>query len=170
MAERNADEPAEWGSEDACAHLHRFHGIRYSESAGFRIQSVRHTYVGVDDGNETSVLRAVHAGATFGGIVGGRLTFDTTGLDFVMTALFVVIFVDQWMTTRRKSHMAALTGIVVPVICLALFGADNFMIPSLIAMLVMFIVLRPYLDDLKRDDADGEVVAADRNEVGKVRS
>lgn len=59
---------------------------------------------------------------------------------------------------------------MVPVICLALFGADNFMIPSLIAMLVMFIVLRPYLDDLKRDDADGEVVAADRNEVGKVRS
>ena len=101
------------------------------------------------------------AGATLGGIVGGRLTFDTTGLDFVMTALFVVIFVDQWLTTKRKSHMAALTGTVVPVICMALFGADNFMIPSLIAMLVMFIMLRPYLDDLKpdnvgkRDDADG---------------
>ena len=87
------------------------------------------------------------AGATLGGIVGGRLTFDTTGLDFVMTALFVVIFVDQWLTTKRKSHMAALTGIVVPVICMALFGADNFMIPSLIAMLVMFIMLRPYLDE-----------------------
>ena len=99
------------------------------------------------------------------------MTFDTTGLDFVMTALFVVIFVDQWMTTKRKSHMVALTGIVVPVICLALFRADNFMIPSLIAMLVMFIVLRPYLDDLKRDGADGEAeFAADRNEVGKVRS
>ena len=96
---------------------------------------------------------------------------------FVMTALFVVIFVDQWLTTKRKSHMAALTGIVVPVICMALFGADNFMIPSLIAMLVMFIMLRPYLDDLKpddvgkRDDADGAVEsAADRNEVGEVRS
>ena len=117
------------------------------------------------------------AGATLGGIVGGRLTFDTTGLDFVMTALFVVIFVDQWLTTKRKSHMAALTGIVVPVICMALFGADNFMIPSLIAMLVMFIMLRPYLDDLKpddvgkRDDADGAVEsAADRNEVGEARS
>lgn len=110
------------------------------------------------------------AGATFGGIVGGRLTFDTTGLDFVMTALFVVIFVDQWMASKRKSHMAALTGIVVPVICLALFGTDNFMIPSLIAMLVMFIVLRPYLDDLKHDDADGKAVAAARNEVGEARS
>ena len=62
------------------------------------------------------------------------------------------------------------TGIVVPVICLALFGADNFMIPSLIAMLVMFIVLRPYLDDLKHDDADGKAVAAARNEVGEARS
>ena len=271
MAGRNADEPAEWGSEDACVqsrvpqsaadlhqlllsghvvrsaygnprvfvpvavvhervHLHRFHGIRYGESAGFRIQSVRHAYVGADDGNKAPVLRTVHAGAfqehgakkpyliyamcdetfavnnsaqipadvdrgwfyffvsllnqvswvagaTLGGIVGGRLTFDTTGLDFVMTALFVVIFVDQWLTTKRKSHMAALTGIVVPVICMALFGADNFMIPSLIAMLVMFIMLRPYLDDLKpddvgkRDDADGAVEsAADRNEVGEARS
>ena len=73
--------------------------------------------------------------------------------------------------------MAALTGIVVPVICMALFGADHFMIPSLIAMLVMFIMLRPYLDDLKpddvgkRDDADGAVEsAADRNEVGEARS
>ena len=63
------------------------------------------------------------------------------------------------------------------VICMALFGADNFMIPSLIAMLVMFIMLRPYLDDLKpddvgkRDDADGAVEsAADRNEVGEARS
>lgn len=44
------------------------------------------------------------------------------------------------------------------------------MIPSLIAMLVMFIVLRPYLDDLKHDDADGKAVAAARNEVGEARS
>ncbi len=90
-------------------------------------------------------------GATVGGIVGGRLTFDTSGLDFVMTALFVVIFVDQWMNSKRRSHMAALTGIVVPVICLALFGADDFMIPSLLAMLVMFLMIRPYLGDLKTD-------------------
>ena len=100
------------------------------------------------------------AGATLGGIVGGRLTFDTTGLDFVMTALFVVIFVDQWLTTKRKSHMAALTGIVVPVICMALFGADNFMIPSLIAMLVMFIMLRPYLDDLKPEISLNDKISA----------
>ena len=90
-------------------------------------------------------------GATVGGIVGGRLTFDTSGLDFVMTSLFVVIFVDQWMNSKRRSHMAALTGIVVPVICLALFGADDFMIPSLLAMLVMFLMVRPYLGDLKTD-------------------
>lgn len=41
-------------------------------------------------------------------------------------------------------------------ICLGVFGADNFMIPSLVAMLVMFILLRPYLDDLKIDKTDGE--------------
>ena len=75
---------------------------------------------------------------------------------FFVTAMFAVIFVDQWLTTKRKSHMAALTGIAVPAICLGVFGADNFMIPSLVAMLVMFILLRPYLDDLKIDKTDGE--------------
>ena len=88
------------------------------------------------------------SGATLGGIIGGRITFNTTGLDFVMTAMFVVIFIDQWMTTTHKSHMAALTGIAIPTICLSILGPDNFMIPSLIAMLIMFIALRPYLEDL----------------------
>ena len=46
---------------------------------------------------------------------------------------------------------ATVGGIVVPVICLALFGADDFMIPSLLAMLVMFLMVRPYLGDLKTD-------------------
>lgn len=78
---------------------------------------------------------------------------------------------------ETQKPYGGVAGIVVPVICMALFGADNFMIPSLIAMLVMFIMLRPYLDDLKpddvgkRDDADGAVEsAADRNEVGEARS
>lgn len=71
-----------------------------------------------------------------------------------MTAMFAVIFADQWLTTKHKSHMAALTGIVVPAICLAVFGADNFMIPSLAGMLVMFVLLRPYLNDLKIDKTD----------------
>jgi 4-azaleucine resistance transporter AzlC len=92
------------------------------------------------------------SGATIGGIIGGRLTFSTEGLDFVMTALFVVIFVDQWMNSKRKSHMAALTGIVVPVICLSIFGADNFMVPALAFMLVAFFAFRPYLDDLKAEE------------------
>ena len=94
------------------------------------------------------------AGATVGGILGGRITFDTSGLDFIMTAMFAVIFADQWLATKHKSHMAALTGIVVPAICLGVFGADNFMIPSLAGMLVMFVLLRPYLNDLKNDKTD----------------
>lgn len=101
------------------------------------------------------------AGATLGGIIGGRITFGTSGLDFVMTAMFAVIFVDQWMSTKRKSHMAALTGIAVPAICLGLFGADRFMIPSLVVMLVIFFVLRPYLDDLNIENACNDADEAD---------
>lgn len=108
------------------------------------------------------------AGATLGGVLGGRITFGTAGLDFVMTAMFVVIFVDQWMTTKRKSHMAALTGIAVPAVCLGLFGSDDFMIPSLAAMLVLFLALRPYLDDL--DIEDGSPDKADGTIGKEVRS
>lgn len=56
--------------------------------------------------------------------------------------------------------MAALTGVAVPAIFLGIFGAERFMVPSLLVMLVMFVALRPYLDDLKSDGGpDGQVRA-----------
>ena len=103
------------------------------------------------------------AGATLGGIIGARITFGTEGLDFVMTAMFTVIFIDQWMATKHKSHMAALTGIAIPAICLSLFGPDNFMIPSLIAMLAIFAILRPYLEDLKPKQTDNTNIVNNTN-------
>ena len=99
-------------------------------------------------------------GATIGGLVGGRLTFNVKGLEFVLTAMFVVVFIDQWLTSKRKQHMAALTGIAVPAMFLGLFGAERFMIPSLLVMLVLFVALRPYLDDLKSGGEPGGQVRA----------
>ena len=51
-----------------------------------------------------------------GGIAGTFITFDTTGIDFAMTALFVVIFTEQWLST--KEHLPALTGLGTSLICL----------------------------------------------------
>lgn len=75
-------------------------------------------------------------GATMGGIFGSLITIKLEGLDFVMTAMFVVIFLEQWL--KEKDHTSSLLGLFLSFVCLLAFGADNFMIPS---MLAIFIVL-----------------------------
>lgn len=74
------------------------------------------------------------SGTTVGGLVGSLLNFNTRGLDFVMTAMFVVIFTEQWM--KEKKHYTALIGIVGTALCRLLFGADNFMIPAMICIVI----------------------------------
>jgi 4-azaleucine resistance transporter AzlC len=80
------------------------------------------------------------SGATLGGILGSLVTFNTKGLDFVMTAMFVVIFLEQFM--KEKKHWTALIGICCSIICLIIFQADNFMIPTMIAILSMLTLFR----------------------------
>ena len=83
-------------------------------------------------------------GATLGGLFGSILHFNTEGLDFVMTAMFVVIFLEQWK--KDSNHLSALIGVVLPVICLILFGADSFMIPAMIAILLGLTIARKPLE------------------------
>lgn len=69
-------------------------------------------------------------GSVMGSVLGTVIPFDMTGIDFSMTALFVVIFVEQWMSC--KSHFPAIFGFVCGLICLIVFGPDQFILPSLI--------------------------------------
>ena len=80
------------------------------------------------------------AGATLGGIFGSLIHFSTEGLEFVMTAMFVVIFLEQWL--KEKNHTSSLLGIVLSVVCLIAFGADDFIIPAMLAMLGVLTLLR----------------------------
>lgn len=84
------------------------------------------------------------AGATIGGILGGVIAFNTNGIEFVMTAMFVVIFLEQWL--KEKNHIPSILGLVISVVCLILFGADKFIIPSMAAMLIILTLLRKVLD------------------------
>ena len=79
-------------------------------------------------------------GATLGGLFGGFVSFDTRGLDFVMTAMFVVIFLEQWLKERK--HYTALIGMGASVACLLLFGPDTFLIPTMVCILGMLTLLR----------------------------
>ena len=80
------------------------------------------------------------AGATLGGILGTFLTFNTEGLDFVMTAMFVVIFLEQWL--KEKKHYTALIGVLTSVACLLIFGADSFLIPTMVCIMCLLTVFR----------------------------
>ena len=89
-----------------------------------------------------SLLNQIYwvSGATIGGLLGSLIHFDTTGLDFVMTAMFVVIFMEQWM--KEKHHFSELIGLIAAVGCLLLFGADNFMIPTMVCILAALSFLK----------------------------
>ncbi len=69
-------------------------------------------------------------GSVVGSLLGSVIPFNTQGIDFSLTALFVTVFVEQWKST--KNHVPAVTGVIVSVICLLIFGADNFLIPSMV--------------------------------------
>ena len=75
-----------------------------------------------------------------GGILGSFFTFDTEGLDFVMTAMFVVIFIEQWQ--KDKSHIPAWAGLGLTAISLFAFGPDSFLIPAMIAIWAVLTLLR----------------------------
>lgn len=79
-------------------------------------------------------------GATLGGIFGSLIHFSTEGLDFVMTAMFVVIFMEQWM--KEKSHTCSVLGLLLSLICLIIFGPDRFIIPAMLMLLAMLTFLR----------------------------
>jgi len=80
------------------------------------------------------------AGATIGGIFGSFIPFDTKGLEFVMTALFVVIFLENWL--KEKDHNASVIGLFISFICLMIFKGTNFIIPSMIIILSVLTLLR----------------------------
>lgn len=84
------------------------------------------------------------AGAAIGGIFGSYVNFNTEGLEFVMTALFIVIFIEQWM--KEKKHYSALTGLGLSVVSLMLFGESQFIIPAMLGILGFLTILRKPLE------------------------
>lgn len=80
--------------------------------------------------------------ATAGALLGYVIHFDTTGIEFVMTALFVVMFLNQW--EEAKDHRPALTGLICSAVCLLLFGNSKFIVPSMILIILCFTAEHKY--------------------------
>lgn len=79
-------------------------------------------------------------GCTLGALFGMLISFNTQGLDFAMTALFVVIFINQWKKDRQ--HISALLGLGLSVLSLCIFGAEDFLIPTMGAILASLAILQ----------------------------
>ena len=83
-------------------------------------------------------------GSAIGGLLGPILPFNTKGMDFAMTALFTVIFVEQWLSS--KNHASALLGLGITAVCLAVLGPDRFVSPSMVLITLTLAALRRRLE------------------------
>ena len=80
------------------------------------------------------------AGSVIGSLLGSVLPFSTAGIEFSMTALFIASFTEQWLTTR--DHVPALTGLLSTLLCLVIFGKENFLIPAMLLITLVLTLLR----------------------------
>lgn len=88
------------------------------------------------------------AGTAIGAFAGTMISFDTAGMDFALTALFVVIFVDQWKS--GKGHRAALAGVLSSAACVMVFGQSVFIIPAMV--LILAIITAGYFMKKKKEE------------------
>lgn len=86
------------------------------------------------------------AGSIIGSLLGNIIPFNVEGIDFALTALFVTIFVEQWLTT--KNHIPALVGVFSSVACLVIFGAESFLIPTMLIIVGLLIGQKSRLENM----------------------
>lgn len=88
-------------------------------------------------------------GCVLGSLVGAHIPISFEGVEFVLTALFVTMFVEQWLT--HKNHLPAVIGVAATAVCLAIFGSEIFLIPSMVLIAVLLTVSRK--TGRRKDDA-----------------
>jgi len=79
-------------------------------------------------------------GSIIGSLLGTVLPFSTVGIEFSMTALFIAAFTEQWIVA--KDHIPAITGLVCTLLCLMVFGQENFLIPAMLLITLVLTLLR----------------------------
>ena len=95
------------------------------------------------------------AAGVVGSLLGGLMTFNTEGLDFVMTAMFAVIFLEQWL--KEKQHLSSLIGLGAALGCRLAFGPDSFLVPAMVCILALLAVCRRPIE--AKDPTPEEVTA-----------
>lgn len=92
-------------------------------------------------------------GATLGAVFGSMIAFDAKGLDFVMTALLVVIFVENFL--KEKNHTSSFIGLIVTALGLVVFGSSKFIIPSMVVIIAILTLIRGrYNEEINQDSIE----------------
>lgn len=91
-------------------------------------------------------------GSVIGALAGSYITFDSTGIDFSMTALFIVIVVEQWQ--GQKSHFPALLGAVCGILWLVFLGPDRFILPALCSCVVILMLARGHMGPVEEQERE----------------
>ncbi len=79
-------------------------------------------------------------GTIIGVLIGTFINFNSEGIDFALTALFITVFLEQWLSS--KNHKPALIGVIVSIICLIVFGKDGFLIPTMIVITIILLLFK----------------------------
>lgn len=79
-------------------------------------------------------------GCVLGNLAGSFIPISFEGVEFVLTALFVTMFVEQWLS--NKNHLPAIIGVVSTGVCLAVFGSEIFLIPSMVLIAILLVISR----------------------------
>lgn len=85
-------------------------------------------------------------GSVIGASIGSLLTFDTTGIDFAMTALFTVIFVEQWRASNN--HKPVFVAVLAMILAIVLFGFANFLLPALIIQVIVLSIFQKQIEGI----------------------
>ena len=78
------------------------------------------------------------AGSVLGAVIGNLVEFNSNGIEFALTALFLTVLTEQWLTV--KDHAPAMIGIIVSLICLLIFGRESFLIPSMLIIALLLCI------------------------------
>ncbi|MFW5668192.1 MAG: AzlC family ABC transporter permease [Acetivibrio ethanolgignens] len=115
----------------------------------FSLTDETYSLVGTDKNEHTkeyylmvSLLNQLYwiSGSVIGSLLGSILPFNTEGIDFSLAALFITIFIDQWRNVTN--HFPAALGVITTLICLLVFGADNFLIPAMLVITAVLLTVR----------------------------
>ena len=152
---------------------HMFYGLSYIEkfkAGGWRYPfmiftltdetySVNASILSVPDGVDEPQARFLigefdHVywiiGSVLGSLLSAALPMDFTGIDFSMTALFVVIFIDLIRNQKGRAGLIGALGLCTGILCLLIFGADKFLLPSLVLTVAVLSAGRPFFDPERR--------------------